>query len=198
MTTARPPRRANLRTRAVTEGATHWAEVLLITLDDRGSEAIRAALEQCGLRVTLVRIGQARHLVAALSDIGAAEYVILDCHGVDGDILIPELAPELEAQQPFHRRLTPEVMSKYARFDRALVISTGCTTADLNTGQAVLGQGAEGCIAPIGYPEGHAAFFAVTYLFYELTQGRNIRQAFQRLVEHDPEMGMWQMQSHWP
>jgi hypothetical protein len=178
--------------RSVEQGATHWAEVLLIEFDNQG-EAVRAALEQFGLRVTLVRIGQARHLVAALSDIGAARYVVLDCHGEDGNIFIPELAPELEAQQPFHQRMTPEDVTTFARLDGALVISTGCTTATPAMGQAVLGRGALGYLAPVGYPDGGAAFFAITYLFYELSQGRDIRQAFNRLREHDLELAMWRL-----
>ena len=178
--------------RSVERGATHWAEVLLIELDNQG-EAIRAALEQFGLRVTLVRIGQARHLVTALSDIGAAEYVVLDCHGEDGDILIPELAPELEAQQPFRRRLTPADVSTFAHLNGAWVISIGCTTATPAMGQALLRRGALGYLAPAGYPDGAHAFFAVTYLFYELSQGRDIRNAFSRLRQHDHEMAMWRL-----
>jgi hypothetical protein len=197
MTDRRPPRPANSRLRAVESGATSWGEVLLIELDNQG-DALRLALEQFALRVNLVRIGQARHLVAALSDIGDSEYVVLSGHGQDGDILIPELAPELEAQQPFHRVLTPEVVSTYAHLDHALVISTGCGTATPAMGQAMLGRGATGYLAPVAEPYGYAAFFAVTYLFYELTQGRNIRQAVARLCDHDPELNMWQLHSPWP
>lgn len=125
--------------------------MLLIEIGNQG-EAGRAALEQFGLRVTLVRIGQARHLVAVLSDIGTAEYVVLDCHGEDGDIVIPELAPELETKQPFCRRMTPEDLATFARLDGAVVISTGCTTATPAMGQAVIGRCALGYLAPAGYP----------------------------------------------
>jgi hypothetical protein len=178
-------------------GATSWGEVLLIDLDGQ-AEAVRAALEQFDVRVTLVRIGQARHLVATLSDIGNAEYVVLSCHGRDGDIPIPELTEELEAQQPFHRRLTAEVIARYARFNGALVISTGCGTSTTWMGEAVMGCGAAGYVAPRGEPFGYAAFFAVTFLFYELTQGRNIKQAISRLCAHDLELAMWQLHSPWP
>ncbi len=62
MSAARPPRPANSRVRAVESGATHGAEVLLIELDDQG-DALRCALEQFDVRVTRVRIGQARDAV---------------------------------------------------------------------------------------------------------------------------------------
>jgi hypothetical protein len=193
MTSPQPPPGTS-RVRAVEAGATSWAEVLLIELDNQGP-TLRSALEQYGLRVNLVRIGQARHLVAALADIGAAEYVLLSCHGHDGDILIPELSAELEAQQPFQRRLTPHLVSRYARLHNALVICTGCGTATDAMAQAMLTSGATGYLAPTGQPYGHAAFFAVTYLFYELTQGRDIHQALARLNQHDAELAMWRLHS---
>jgi hypothetical protein len=40
-------------------------------------------------------------------------------------------------------------------------------------------------------------FFAVTFLFYELSQGRNIRQAITRLRRHDPELSMWRLHTTW-
>ena len=177
---------------AIPAGATEWARVRLIVIDDE-AEALRLALEQFGLRVDLYRIGQARHLVTALSDIAGTEYVVLNCHGEHGDIVLPELAAAIEAQQPVHRRLTSDDLTRYAQFDGALVISTGCTTGTDAMGQAVLAAGATGYLAPTDYPEGHAAFFALTLLFYELTRGRDIHHAVTALRELDPDLAMWRL-----
>jgi hypothetical protein len=178
------------RNQAVLAGATHWATVDLIDLGTDG-EAIRSALEQFGLRVNRFPIGQARHLVAALSEGRGADLVVLDCHGVDGAVLIPELAPELEREQPFHGVLTAADLRGFARFDGATVISTGCGTGTPELADAVLACGAAGYLGPTGYPEGHACFFVLSYLFYELTEGRPIAAAAERLRGHDAELAMW-------
>jgi hypothetical protein len=115
------------RSAAVVAGATHWAVLDLIDLGTDGA-AIRSLLEQFGLRVNRVPIGQARHLVAALSGRDGPEFVVLDCHGVDGAVVLPELSVELEREQPFHGVLTADDLRGFARFDGATVISTGCDT----------------------------------------------------------------------
>jgi hypothetical protein len=181
---------AERRTAVVEAGATHWAELDLIDLDADGP-AIRSVLEQFRLRVNLFPIGQARHLVTALSEGHGAKFVVLDCHGVDGAVVLPELSPELEREQPFHGVLTADDLRGFARFDGATVISTGCGTGVPRLADAVLACGASGYVAPIGYPEGHAAFFALTYLFYELVEGRSVAAAVERLAGHDTELAMW-------
>lgn len=178
------------RKEAVLAGATHWATVDLIDLGTDGV-GIRSALEQFGVRVNRVPVGQARHLVAALSEGHEAEFVVLDCHGSDGAVVIPELSPELEQEQPFRGVLTADDLRGFARFDGATVISTGCGTGTPGLAAAVLACGAAGYLAPTGYPEGHAAFFALSYLFYELTEGRSVVVAAERLRGHDSELAMW-------
>lgn len=150
-------------------------------------------MEQFGLRVDLYRIGQARHLVTALSDIAGAEYVVIDCHGDHGGIVLPELAAAVEAQQPFHRRFTADDLTRYAHFNGALVISTGCRTGTDAMSQAVFAAGATGYLAPTDYPEGSAAFLALTLLFYELTQGRDIHRALAALHHLDADFSMWRL-----
>jgi len=178
------------RSEAVLAGATHWATVDLIDLGADGAD-IRSALEQFGLRVNRFPIGQARHLVTALSEGHRAEFVVLDCHGVDGAVLIPGLSPEIERQQPFHGVLTADDLRGFARFEGATVISTGCGTGGSGLGDAVLACGAADYLAPTGYPEGHAAFFALSYLFYELAEGRSVAAAAEHLRGHDAELSMW-------
>jgi hypothetical protein len=63
------------RKEAVLAGATHWATVDLIDLGTDGV-GIRSALEQFGVRVNRVPVGQARHLVAALSEGHAAFFAL--------------------------------------------------------------------------------------------------------------------------
>ena len=182
---------------AIAAGAMEWARVRLIVIDDE-AEPLRLALEQFDLRVDLYQIGQARHLVTALSDLAGADYVVINCHGDHDGIVLPELAAAVEAQQPFHHRLTAEDLTRYAYFDGALVISTGCTTGTDALGRAVLAAGASGYLAPTDYPDGSAAFFAVTFLFYELAQGRDIHRALAALHGLDDDLTMWRLQTTCP
>ena len=185
-----PLGQAERRTAVVAAGATHWAEMDLIGLDADGP-AVRSLLEQFGLRVNLFPIGQAHHLVTALSEGRGAEFVVLDCHGVDGAVVLPELSPELEREQPFRGVLTGDDLRGFARFDGATVISTGCGTGTPELADAVLACGAAGYVAPAGYPEGHASFFALSYLFYAVAEGRSVAAAVERLAGHDTELAMW-------
>ena len=44
-----------------------------------------------------------------------------------------------------------------------------------------------------GAPFGYASVFAPAMLFYELTEGRSIDAAVQRLRAHDDELATWQL-----
>lgn len=132
---------------------------------------MREALEACGIRVNRFRVGQARHLVRALSTEATADYVVLACHGDEGRILVPELAPEIERFQPFHDGLGPEEIRRFVRLAGSVVIATGCDTGGDELAQAFFGAGAAAYVAPAGAPFGYASLFAPLLLFYELTQG---------------------------
>src|SRR5207245_1080059 len=94
LTTLRPS-----RIREVQAGSLSWSKVDLIDVEGGGAWTIRAALEDYGLQVRFFQVGQARHLVVALGGEVTAPFVILACHGDEGRLLIPQLAPEIERYQ---------------------------------------------------------------------------------------------------
>ena len=181
------------RIREVQAGATSWTAVDLIDIDSGHGAVLREALETFGVQVNRFPVGQSRHLVRALAHEPRAPFVVLACHGDEGSIVLPELAPQLERHQPFSHRLTPEELRTCARFDGATVIATGCDTAHPALVEAVLDCGAGAYLAPEGGPFGYASFFAPVFLFYELTEERTLAQAVQRLRDHDRELGMWRL-----
>lgn len=181
------------RIRDVQAGATSWTAIDLIDIESGDGIALREALETFGVRVNRVPVGQGRHLLQALSRESPAPFVVLACHGEDGSIVLPELAPELDRYQPFSRRVTPEDLRSFARFEGASVIATGCDTGHPALVQAVLDCGASAYLAPDGAPFGYASFFAPVFLFYELTEQRTLAEAVQRLQRHDRELGMWRL-----
>jgi hypothetical protein len=138
-------------------------------------------------------VGQCRQLVEALGRGTTSPYVILACHGDEGSIMLPELAPEIERYQPYHQRLTPADLRSFARFDGAAVIATGCDTGHPDLVEAVLACGASAYVAPRHAPFGYASFFAPVFLFYELTERRSLREAVDRLNGHDHEMSAWKL-----
>jgi hypothetical protein len=181
------------RLREVQAGATSWTAVDLIDIDSGHGAVLRAALETFGIQVNRFPVGQGRHLVQSLAREPRAPFVVLACHGDEGSIVLPELAPQLERYQPFSCRITPEELRSFACFDGATVIATGCDTGHPALVEAVLDCGAGAYVAPDGAPFGYASFFAPVFLFYELTEQRTMAEAVQRLRDHDPELGMWRL-----
>lgn len=112
------------RIREVQRGALGWTSVDVVDVDTGEGVAIRPALEAFGVRVSLLRVGQPRHLVAALGGGATAPFVVLVCHGDEGAIVLPELAEEMERLQPFHCRCGPRELRAFAR------LAGGCPTAD--------------------------------------------------------------------
>ena len=130
------------RIREVQAGATSWTTVELVDVESGDGAALRQALETFGIAVNRVPVGQGRHLLQALSREPPAPFVILACHGDNGSIVLPELAPQLERYQPFSRRVTPSDLRSFARFEGATVIATGCDTGHPALAEAVLDCGA--------------------------------------------------------
>jgi hypothetical protein len=181
------------RIREVQAGALSWAQVDIIDIGSHESEAVRAGLEQLGVRTRRSVVGQSRHLVAALTEESSADVVLLLCHGDGGDIVLEELADEHERHQPFHGRVTPDDLRGFARLDGRVVIATGCETGDPSLARAFLDCGASAYVAPTGAPFGYASYFAPVFLFYELVEKRSLEEAVARLQRHDGELSMWQL-----
>jgi hypothetical protein len=177
------------RIRDVQAGATSWTRVDLVDIESGHGGVLREALETFGINVNRSPVGQARHLIQALAAGHRAPYVVLACHGDEGCIVLPELAPELERYQPFCGRVCPDDLRSFADFAGATVIATGCDTGHPALVRAVLDCGAGAYVAPDGGPFGYASFFAPVFLFYELTEQRPVAEAVRRLQAHDRELG---------
>jgi GNAT superfamily N-acetyltransferase len=182
------------RIRGVQAGATTWTDVDLAACDTGEQEALRSVLESFRIRVKLVPVGQARHLVRLLDGTEAtAPFLVLACHGDSGRILLPPLAPQVERFQPFHGSLGPQEIVECARLGGRTVICTGCDTATPELAEAFLAAGCDGYLAPAGAPFGYASTIVVAVVFYELIQGRSFDSAVDKLRAIDDELAMWQL-----
>jgi hypothetical protein len=181
------------RIREVQAGATHWTSADLIDCGS-GHEAstIRAVLETMGVRVDLIRVGQARHLHRALAS-ASAPWLILCGHGDDGRLLLPELDPHVERFQPWrHSAGAEELTACLVRRHRS-VIATGCGMGNDEMAAAFISAGAEAYLAPTGAPFGYASVMVVASLLYDLVSGRDVRAAAARITAVDDELSMWNL-----
>ena len=181
------------RIREVQAGAPSWAQVDIVDIESGDGDAVRTGLERFGIRTRRTHVGQARHLLAALTEDSDAEYLLMLCHGDEGAIVLPELAEEVEQYQPFHGRITPDDLRGFARLDGRVVIATGCETGHPDLAQAFLDAGAAAYIAPTGAPFGYASYFAPISLFYDLTEQRTLDEAVAHLHQRDTELNMWHL-----
>lgn len=81
---------------------------------------LRSALEELGIQVNCLPVGQTRHVIAALgSDRPIAPYVIVCCHGDSGSIYLPELGGEIADAQPFAGNIGPDQVRKHLKYPGA-------------------------------------------------------------------------------
>ena len=177
----------------VAEGASSWTSVDLLDVDMWGV-TIRSSLEGFGIKVNRFPVGRGQHIVNVLSGKEAtAPYVLLSLHGEHDKLLLPSLAEEVAATERFNDALTPEDLHTFVNLPGRVVISLGCETGTLNLARAFLDHGCTAYIGPEGQPYGHASLFVPIFLFYELTEGRSLDEAVERLRRHDQELAMWRL-----
>lgn len=181
--------------RRVQAGEFGWTTVDLIDLGDANATALRSILEVFGINVNYLRAGQPRQLVAALDGRRAvAPYVIVTGHGDEGTLILNDDMPEPIAEsQPFRGRLTPERIRQYLCLRGSTVIVNGCEGGHAALAEAFLDVGCVAYVGSTAAPFAYASTFVPVFLFYELTSQRNLRQAVQKLQQHDAELATWEL-----
>lgn len=161
-------------------------EIVVID-DDLEALALRAALEWWGIQVTLHLVGQAKDLVAILGYTSRTTTTLfLMCHGNEQGIILPELHPNLEREQPYHSPLTPADLTEFMHLPDCITISTGCATGAPAFASAFLEAGCHAYVGPTGYPNGDASLFYTLHLCYEwICRDQSLLAAHQRAMVHD-------------
>lgn len=157
--------------------------------------AVRSNLEWWGVKTNLYWIGQARHLLELLGgEEKRSEYILLGGHGTQKGFCLPELAKELEQEQPFSGNLGPEVIKKHLRFEGNMIISNACMTGTETVAAAFLDQGASYYIGPKDYPEGNATLhFTNCFYYFLFCQQQSIEVAFQKAKYQDQETQLFEL-----
>jgi hypothetical protein len=166
---------------------------IINVLDSLEAYALRSALEWFGAQVTLHLVGQASDIVRILGDGGShSNNIVLMCHGNDEGLILPELAPALEAEQPYHGVLTPGDIGAFAHLPGSVVLNTGCSLGAPAFAEAFLQAGVRAYIGARGDPHGSSSLFYAIHFYYErIFAGRDIRTAHKLASSHDEQTGMF-------
>jgi hypothetical protein len=89
--------------------------------------------------------------------------------------------------------LTPHDLHTFVDLPGRVVISLACETGTPQFAQAFLEHGASAYLGPEGAPFGYASLFVPIFLFCELTEGRSLEEAVERLRRHAEELSMWRL-----
>ena len=164
--------------------------------DDLAAIALRSVTEYWGCTVALHQIATAKQLIQLLNgETALSKHIVFMCHGVEQGVALPELAPELAAEQPYQTVVTPTDFQAFLHLPDCLVLSTGCLTGRPEFA-AFLGGGCRAYIGPTGYPEATSALFYALHFFYELCVGNNsLEVAHQKAAAHDAETQMFRLYS---
>ncbi|KPN15705.1 delta-aminolevulinic acid dehydratase [Bacillus australimaris] len=161
------------------------------------SFALRAALENFGVKVDMHWIGRPNDLINVLSgkNRGEIDYILLSFHGEEGAFLMPELGEDVyEDGEPRGTAFRAEEIKRYASLKGIHIISTGCTLGEKNLAHAFIEAGAASYTAPDDYIDGNAAFIFVLTMLYELINNtKTVRAAFDQARSIDEETKLFQL-----
>jgi hypothetical protein len=157
--------------------------------------ALRAALEWWGARVTLHLVGMAQDVVRILGGgEPLAEYVVLACHGDERGLILPELVPEVELEQPYHGAITAADFHEFLKLPGKVVLNNGCGLGRPEIAEAFLQAGVRAYIGASDYPDGDSSLFYAFHFFYGLIHNvASIEEAHARASAHDKGTQMFRL-----
>jgi len=168
----------------------------IVALDFLEALSIRPVLEFYNATVSLHLVGEAKDVVRILGgEEKIADTIILSGHGDEKGLVLPELGPEIEKEQPYHGTTTPGDFKKFLNLPPgSLVLNTSCALGTEEMAGAFLGSGCRYYIGPTDYPDGTSAVFYALHFFYErICRGNGVEQAHQSARAHDDETAMFRL-----
>lgn len=140
--------------------------------------ALRAAAECWDMDVSVVWVGNAAQIVAALSQSTPFDLVIICAHGDERGLLLPDLAEDLKPNYPFADAISAADFSSFVKLEKSVVLNTSCAMGTPELADAFLSNGATAYVAAPDYPDADIALlYALTFLFHFRSGGGAPRQA---------------------
>ncbi len=147
---------------------------LHIAIADLGGgdeSSLRPFLERLACRVVVYRVGRPMDLVHILRGEDLYErtdHLILDAHGQDGALLIPEIDETIALPTEPLGPWGPSRIAECAKLPAIFVLSTACSTGSPAMARAILTSGARAYLAPEGYPDAADGLLFQQRFYYEL------------------------------
>ncbi|MDF1508648.1 delta-aminolevulinic acid dehydratase [Robertmurraya sp. DFI.2.37] len=159
------------------------------------AQAIRSGLEVFNVRVITYWIGRPNDLIKLITE-NESDYLILSFHGVEGELVMPELGEMVyEDNEPKKNFGATEIL-EYGRLNKQLVIGNGCTLGDPELANAFLKIGCRAYIGPKDCIDGDASFYFIIRFFYELLSNqRSEKEAYELAKSTDQETCLYEWYS---
>ena len=161
--------------------------------DDLASVALRSVLEYWQCTVAIHHVATSKQLVDVLNgETALSKHIIIMCHGTKQGLVLPELAPEIAAEQPYRQVITATNLQEFLYLPDCLVLNTGCVTGRPEFASAFLNAGCHSYIGPVDYPEATSGLFYPLHFFYEFhVRNSPVEIAHQKAAAHDAETQMF-------
>lgn len=171
-------------------------KILIVNLTDTGSEpeALRQTLEYMNFFVGMKNIGRPKDFIDVLTGASPFEpdYIIISCHGDDGNIIMPVLGESVYLKDEPRGDFSCKEITQFLNISGKTIINLGCTTGRSDLAAAFSKNNTY--IAPKDYIEGNAALFFTIKLFYELiSRPCDIKTAYLAARETDDETRLFCM-----
>lgn len=171
-----------------------------VTIADAGDvgadpNALRHVLESFGARVIKHNIGRANDLIDLLSGnfYIPSDYVILEFHGEDGEIIMPALGEDIYTKDEPRGNFGPKEIEKYYKIGNAFIINQGCSLGYKELADSFIYNGARAYIGARDDIEGSSSVFFTIRFFYELIQNRRSeKEAFLLAQNTDSETQLFE------
>lgn len=172
--------------------------VLIAVIGNTGNEpeAARQALEVFGYTVLTKYIGRPNDLVDVLAGHLPLDpdFIILSCHGEDGEIIMPELDGSVYAKNEPRGNFSAAHVRDHLSLSGKVILNLGCTTGRGALADAL--SAANIYIAPTDYVDGRSALFFAIRLFYEIAKNdRCVHEAYGIARATDTETGLFTLKS---
>ncbi|MCL2015351.1 MAG: hypothetical protein FWG68_03780 [Defluviitaleaceae bacterium] len=104
--------------------------VAIISIAGGCANELHSILEYYGYLTVMHHIGRPQHFIELLQGkmLTKFDFIIIDCHGEDGKIIMPELAADIYFPNEPRGNFGATEISKYLSWEDTCVIINGCST----------------------------------------------------------------------
>jgi hypothetical protein len=157
--------------------------------------AIRSTLEYFGFTVVVRLVGRPNDFINILQGdkiTNLSEFLIFCFHGQNGKFIMPKLATKIYEPTEPKGNFDCKQIKKFAKFRRQHILVTGCTLGNRKLADCFLKANAKSYTGARNYPEANSVLAFVTTLFYHISQGDHVSDAFEKSKKIDNETQMFE------